>query len=95
MEDLRIEIQGLNKGITLATTPRYMTHLEKRIRKTNSWIMIAVSKKDMYNTVLGKGIKIFRQIHRAMEYYTARPTDQCKNCQKFGHNWQRDAHLRT
>lgn len=34
-----------------------------------------------------KGMKIFGAIHKAAQYLTTRPTDQCTKCQGFGHKW--------
>jgi hypothetical protein len=89
MNDLQAELEYQNTDLILAASPRYMTHPDKRNGKSHSSVMIAITSKSMYNKLIKNGILIFGQRHRTGAYLTARPGDQCSNCQKFGHKFQR------
>jgi hypothetical protein len=89
MKSLQTELETFNEGLGLASTPRYLTHPDKRVGKAHSSVVIAMKDKAHSKRLLKHGVVVFGQPRRTAEYFSARPTDQCTKCQQFGHHWQR------
>ena len=89
MKSLKSELETFNEGLALASTPRYLTRPEKRMDKVHSSCVIAMKDQSYLNRLLRHGIQIFGRQHRVIRYWAARPSDQCRLCQKFGHHYRR------
>ena len=50
--------------------------------------MIAMKDRTQIKRLLQYGIAIFGKQHKTEEYFLARPSDQCKLCQQFGHHYR-------
>src|SRR5437588_862635 len=88
MKSLKSELETFNEGLALASTPRYLTRPEKRMDKVHSSCVIAMKDQAYLNRLLRHGIQIFGRQHRVIRYWAARPSDQCRLCQKFGHHYR-------
>jgi len=89
MKSLHAELETFNEGLALASTPRYLTKPENRMEKVHSSCVIAMRDQGYLKRLLRYGICIFGRQHKVEQYWAARPTDQCKHCQKFGHHHER------
>ena len=89
MKSLQTELETFNEGLVLASTPRYLTRPENRTEKTHSSCVIAMKDRSYVKRLLKYGITIFGRQCKTEEYFSARPTDQCKLCQQFGHHYRR------
>ena len=89
MELLQKEVETHNPGVTLTTTPRYITRPENRTGKRDSSIVICVASESLANQLTKKGVLIDCQRRKSERYWAARPSDQCSSCQGFGHHWKR------
>ena len=88
MQSLKTELETFNKGLELASIPRYLTHPDKRQKKIHSSCVIAMKDKTQIKRLLQYGIAIFGRQHKTEEYFPARPSNQCKLCQQFGHHYR-------
>ena len=86
---LQEEIQSCNSTVQLMLPPRYMSRPENRLQKSASSVVIAVRSISEANKILKNHLLIHNHQRRTERYYQAKPTDQCTNCQGFGHVWQR------
>ena len=86
---LQEEIQSCNPTVQLMLPPRYMSRPENRLLKSASSVVIAVRSASEANNILKNHLLIHNYQRRTERYYQAKPTDQCTNCQGFGHAWQR------
>src|SRR5437588_6525994 len=89
MKSLHAELEIYNEGLALASTPRYLTKPENRMEKVHSSCVIAIRDQGYLKRLLRYGICIFGRQHKVEQYCAAPPTDQCKNCQKFGCHHER------
>lgn len=89
MHLLKQEIETHNPTVKLCTTPRFITRPENRINKTESSVCICVNNESTANNITKTGLVILCDRKKTERYWTARPSDQCSNCQGFGHHWRR------
>lgn len=89
MQLLQEEIETHNPTITLTTLPRYLTRPENRINKRDSSVCVCVNSETLARQMTKQGVLILCQRRKTERYWTARPSDQCTNCQGFGHHWRR------
>jgi hypothetical protein len=87
MSLLQEEIEKFNT-CKLTSPPRYLTHPETRLNKRASTIVIALPSEAAAKP-LQKGVDIHGKRHTTERFYTARPWDQCSNCQQHGHHHMR------
>jgi hypothetical protein len=87
LELLQDEIEKFN-SCKLTTPPRYLTRPETRTNKKASTVVIALPSEAASKPLL-KGIDIHGKRHTTERFYTARPWDQCSNCQQYGHHHMR------
>ena len=93
MQSLKTELETFNEGLQLASTPRYLTRPEDRAEKAHSSCVIAMKDRTYLKRMLKYGTTIFGRQCKTEEYFSARPTDQCRLCQKFGHHYRRCQNL--
>ena len=89
MKSLQTELETFNKGLVLASTPRYLTRPESHKDKAHSSCVIAMKDKPYMKRLIRYGTTIFGRQCKTEEYFSARPTDQCTKCQGFGHHYRR------
>ena len=93
MQSLKTELETFNEGLQLASTPRYLTRPEERTEKAHSSCVVAMKDRSYLKRMLKYGTTIFGRQCKTEEYFSARPTDQCRLCQKFGHHYRRCQNL--
>ena len=88
-DDVRIQIEDNYPLLKLTETARWLTTPEKRINKVTSTMVIAfagsITMEDLGNSSL---LAINRSCN-IEEYYQFSPTQQCHNCQLYGHPEQK------
>jgi hypothetical protein len=87
MKSLQTEPETFNEGLGLASTPRYLTHPDKRVEKAYSSLVITMKDKAHSKRLLKHGVIVFGQPRRRAEFFSACPTNQRTKCQQFGHHW--------
>ena len=89
LSKLREEIETYNSKIQLAIQPRYLTRPDRREGKEKSSVVIAIREEPAAEYALRHGVMVMGSQLKTSKYLSARPYDQCTNCQGFGHHWQR------
>jgi hypothetical protein len=89
LELLQEELTQSNADLKLAATPRYLTRPESRVGKSASTIVLAFHTEAEAKAHCSRGIIIDGQKKKTDRFWQARATDQCTQCQGFGHHWKR------
>jgi hypothetical protein len=90
MRKLQDEIHQFNPSCrNIAAPPRYMSNPDTRVGKTASSVVLAFRSDIDARHAVAHGLSIDGKKSRVERFWTARPTDQCSNCQRFGHPHQR------
>ena len=89
MKELKAEIEAHNSGIYLMALPRFMVRKEARENKAATSFILSFSTQHDANQIIRNGLAVHGSYRKCGKYYTAAPTDQCRNCFRFGHAWQR------
>jgi hypothetical protein len=63
-----------------------MSHLDKRIGKATSSVVIAVHTKSEAKQLKRNRVNVNFAPRKVTDYFTARSTDQCWHCQQLGHH---------
>ena len=90
MDALKQEIEAYNPQLQLACTPRWLVK-EIASHKVCSSVVLSFKDNAGYKKAL-KGVWVNGVRLRTSTFYAARPQDQCKRCQTFGHAWQSCRH---
>ena len=90
MDALKQEIEAYNPQLQLACTPRWLVK-EIASHKVCSSVVLSFKDNAGYKKAL-KGVWVNGVRLRTSTFYDARPQDQCKRCQTFGHAWQSCRH---
>lgn len=69
--------------------PRFMVRKEAREDKAATSFILSFSTEHDANRVIRNGLAVYGIYRKCGKYYTAGPNDQCRNCFRFGHAWQR------
>ena len=85
MNNLFYEIENMNLDAKLMTAPRWLTDIEKR-KSRHSSIVIAIDTFENANKFLQRGLWIDGKKLKCEKFLQSKPTDQCSNCQNFGHH---------
>lgn len=88
MEALKEEIERFNPKITLVSLPRWLKRPEDMEGQAYSSAVIAVCTQEAQEAAT-KGIWVNGLKRRTSPFLTARPFDQCIQCNHFGHHWKR------
>jgi hypothetical protein len=83
------ELQRSNAGLTMVAPPRSLTRPESRLNKTTSTVVLAFRSEAEAKMFTTKGVWIDGRHKKTDRFYQCRPTDQCSQCQGFGHHWKR------
>jgi hypothetical protein len=86
MQMLQADIEQQNYAVQLTQLPRYMSHPDKRAGKAASSIIIAVRTHAEADKLKRTHVNVNYAPCRKTDYYSPRPTDQCRRCQKLGHH---------
>jgi hypothetical protein len=89
MQKLRREIEEYNSKVQLMNTPRFLLKAEKREGKQHLSVIISVKTKQEAKNIVKNGLQILGDTHKAVEFLSVRPFDQCSKCQGFGHHLER------
>jgi hypothetical protein len=89
MEELKTEIETHNSGVRLMVLPRFMVRKEAREGKAATSFILSFPIEHDANRVIRNGLAVYGIYRKCGKYYTAGPNDQCRNCFRFGHAWQR------
>jgi hypothetical protein len=85
MESLKFEIETFNKGITLDILPRWLSKRENLETKKHGSVVIAVESKELLGQILGQRLKIAGELLRTQKFLEFKSSEQCSNCQGYGH----------
>ena len=66
-----------------------MVRKEAREGKLATSFILSFSTDFDAKKIIQRGLAVYRTQRTVSKYYTAGPTDQCRNCFRFGHAWQR------
>jgi hypothetical protein len=86
MWTLQTDIEQQNYAVQLTQLPRYISHPDKRAGKAASSIIIAVCTRTEADKLKRTRVNINYAPRQTTDYYSSRPTDQCRCCQKLGHH---------
>lgn len=86
MQALRQEIEAYNPQLKLACVPRWLLR-DIPSHKVCSSVVLSFEDETCYKKAL-KGVWVNGVRLRTSTFYAARPQDQCRRCQMFGHAWQ-------
>jgi hypothetical protein len=89
MKLLKEDIEMNNNHIKLTTLPRSLTKPETRPHKKATTMVIAVRTEHEAKLIQDHGVQVDGKTRKADRYVASRPTDQCTNCQQFGHSYLR------
>jgi hypothetical protein len=67
MKSLQTEHETFNKGLGLASTPRYLTHPNKPVEKAHSSVIVAMQYKVHSKRLLKHGVVVFCEPRRKAE----------------------------
>ena len=85
MQLLKQEIELFNPGLQLIAPPRWISSNEKRQGKLHSSVTAAFDTEFARNKALRNKLFIAGNIMRTAAFEDIKITDQCGNCQRFGH----------
>jgi hypothetical protein len=86
MELLQKEIETFNPELKLAIRPRWIsTERTRNSGKMHATAVITFDNEQMARLAMARKIFLAGQQIRTAKYYETKATDQCSNCQKFGH----------
>src|SRR5690554_2414011 len=83
MQELKTEIETHNTGVHLMVLPRFMVRKEARENKAARSFILSFSTEHDANQVIRKGLAVYGIYRKCGKYYTAGPSDQCRNCFRF------------
>lgn len=86
MKKLRSEIEKHNLDVMLMQDPRWLTSDEKRKDKKMSSVVVAVRDEASTVAIAKCGIVIMGIMMKTVVFNSCKPTDQCQNCQRYGHH---------
>src|SRR5215213_395178 len=86
MNALHRKIETMNTGIALVTSSRWISRAESRLINRFGSIVIAIDDHKRAEQVINAGLWIDGYRVKTEKFLTVRKTDQCGNCQEFGHH---------
>ena len=85
MKELKEDIEMNYNHIRLATQPQSLTKPETGPHKKPTTMLIAVHTEYEAILIQDHGVQVDGKTREADRYVASWPTDQCTNCQQFGH----------